>query len=227
MIIADFDYDKESLLLKADKSRERNRDHSRKSRLRKKAFVECLKTEVRYEYLHIYVDKYSHIYICAQVKQLQQYKEVCEHNPDIVLLLSGHVERKILFCTSALTRLLGYPEEKILSEAPSFYTWLSTVRHTHDLSRSRQDGEVYPPSSFKNVEVYPPPPSSFKKVLFDSVFSNTFCMACIFVIVYIYIYIYIYLHDICINILYISFVCHVSTKKLPRRCIRYHAMVMS
>ncbi|OQR86811.1 hypothetical protein ACHHYP_09927 [Achlya hypogyna] len=97
---SDFDYEKDALISKADKSRERNRDHSRKSRLRKKAFVECLKQEV---------------------KQLQIYKDLVDQNPDLIALVTMDHDRKIIFVTAAFSRVLGYQDKKLIAESTSFF----------------------------------------------------------------------------------------------------------
>ncbi|OQS03479.1 hypothetical protein THRCLA_04219 [Thraustotheca clavata] len=97
---SDFDYEKDALISKADKSRERNRDHSRKSRLRKKAFVECLKQEV---------------------KQLQIYKDMVDQNPDLIALVTTDNDRKIMFLTSAFNRILGHQDKQLMSDNTSFF----------------------------------------------------------------------------------------------------------
>ncbi|KAF0690496.1 Aste57867_18121 [Aphanomyces stellatus] len=111
---ADFDYEKESLISKADKSRERNRDHSRKSRLRKKAFVECLKTEV---------------------KQLQMYKDLCEQNADLIAMVSLDQERKIMWLTGSYNRVLGFHEKKLMNEEISFFDLV----HPDDVAKVRSE----------------------------------------------------------------------------------------
>ncbi|EQC40052.1 hypothetical protein SDRG_02707 [Saprolegnia diclina VS20] len=97
---SDFDYEKDALISKADKSRERNRDHSRKSRLRKKVFVETLKQEV---------------------KQLQIYKDLVDQNPDLIALVTADHDRKMLYATASFSRVLGYPEKKLMADTVSFF----------------------------------------------------------------------------------------------------------
>ncbi|RHY56053.1 hypothetical protein DYB30_002932 [Aphanomyces astaci] len=99
-VVADVDFDKDSVVSKADKSRERNRDHSRKSRLRKKAFVECLKTEV---------------------KQLQMYKDLCEQNADLIAMVSLDQDRKVTYLTASYNRVLGYHEKKVVHDDVSMF----------------------------------------------------------------------------------------------------------
>ncbi|CAK4668388.1 hypothetical protein AeMF1_004258 [Aphanomyces euteiches] len=111
---SDIDFEKESLISKADKSRERNRDHSRKSRLRKKAFVECLKTEV---------------------KQLQLFKDLCEQNPDLIAMVSLDQERKVTFLTASYNRVLGYHEKKLMHDEISFFDLV----HPDDVAKVRSE----------------------------------------------------------------------------------------
>ncbi|ETV98112.1 hypothetical protein H310_08856 [Aphanomyces invadans] len=111
---SDVDFDKDSLVSKADKSRERNRDHSRKSRLRKKAFVECLKTEV---------------------KQLQMYKDLCEQNADLIAMVSLDQDRRVTYMTASYTRVLGYHEKKALQDDLTFFDLV----HPDDVAKVRSE----------------------------------------------------------------------------------------
>lgn len=67
--------DEKQALIKEEKSRERNRDHSRKSRLRKKEFVESLKHEVG---------------------QLQVYQQICEQCMDCIALVAAEASAVFL-----------------------------------------------------------------------------------------------------------------------------------
>ncbi|ETV68165.1 hypothetical protein H257_15894 [Aphanomyces astaci] len=111
---SDVDFDKDSVVSKADKSRERNRDHSRKSRLRKKAFVECLKTEV---------------------KQLQMYKDLCEQNADLIAMVSLDQDRKVTYLTASYNRVLGYHEKKVVHDDVSMFD----LMHPDDVARVRSE----------------------------------------------------------------------------------------
>ncbi|RHY88176.1 hypothetical protein DYB35_006411 [Aphanomyces astaci] len=113
-VVADVDFDKDSVVSKADKSRERNRDHSRKSRLRKKAFVECLKTEV---------------------KQLQMYKDLCEQNADLIAMVSLDQDRKVTYLTASYNRVLGYHEKKVVHDDVSMFD----LMHPDDVARVRSE----------------------------------------------------------------------------------------
>jgi PAS domain S-box-containing protein len=91
--------------LKEEKSRERNRDHSRKSRLRKKEFVENLKQEVQ---------------------QLQIYQQICEQCVDLMALVTSESNPIILFASSSYARILGYhTNQQIIPGKSSF------LEHVH------------------------------------------------------------------------------------------------
>ncbi|RLN06690.1 hypothetical protein BBJ28_00003026 [Nothophytophthora sp. Chile5] len=91
--------DERQALLKEEKSRERNRDHSRKSRLRKKEFVESLKHEVG---------------------QLQVYQQICEQCLDCIALVSAESSAIFLYSSAAYTRVLGYQPHQIVPGQTSF-----------------------------------------------------------------------------------------------------------
>lgn len=100
LIVIQVDVDRTKGVSKADKSRERNRDHSRKSRLRKKVFVENLKQEV---------------------KELRVYKQICEQCLDMIAVVSCDTRATITFANSSYTRLLGISIEHIMEQHISFY----------------------------------------------------------------------------------------------------------
>ncbi|DBA05334.1 TPA: hypothetical protein N0F65_007496 [Lagenidium giganteum] len=91
--------DEQSALMKEEKSRERNRDHSRKSRLRKKEFVENLKVEV---------------------EKLQIYQMMCEQCLDLMALVTSEPSAVFLFTSSSYSRVLGYQSHQLLSGQSSF-----------------------------------------------------------------------------------------------------------
>lgn len=91
--------DEKQALIKEEKSRERNRDHSRKSRLRKKEFVESLKHEVG---------------------QLQVYQQICEQCMDCIALVAAEASAVFLFSSAAYTRVLGYQNHQIVPGQTSF-----------------------------------------------------------------------------------------------------------
>ncbi|RLN54686.1 hypothetical protein BBJ28_00005806 [Nothophytophthora sp. Chile5] len=91
--------DERQALLKEEKSRERNRDHSRKSRLRKKEFVESLKHEVG---------------------QLQVYQQICEQCLDCIALVAAESSAIFLYSSAAYTRVLGYQPHQIVPGQTSF-----------------------------------------------------------------------------------------------------------
>ncbi|CAH0488267.1 unnamed protein product [Peronospora farinosa] len=91
--------DEKQALIKEEKSRERNRDHSRKSRLRKKEFVESLKHEVG---------------------QLQVYQQICEQCMDCIALVAAEASAIFLFSSAAYTRVLGYQNHQIVPGQTSF-----------------------------------------------------------------------------------------------------------
>ncbi|KAI9906362.1 hypothetical protein PsorP6_002979 [Peronosclerospora sorghi] len=91
--------DEKQALIKEEKSRERNRDHSRKSRLRKKEFVESLKHEVG---------------------QLQVYQQICEQCMDCIALVVAEASAIFLFSNAAYTRVLGYQNHQIVPGQTSF-----------------------------------------------------------------------------------------------------------
>lgn len=99
--------DEKLALLKEAKSRERNRDHSRKSRLRKKEFVESLKQEVA---------------------QLHLYREVCEQSADLLALVSMEASAVIHFSSSAYSRVLGYQSHQLVPGQTSFLDLVHPVR---------------------------------------------------------------------------------------------------
>ncbi|KAH7460673.1 hypothetical protein PRIC1_006278 [Phytophthora ramorum] len=117
--------DEKQALIKEEKSRERNRDHSRKSRLRKKEFVESLKHEVG---------------------QLQVYQQICEQCMDCIALVAAEASAVFLFSSAAYTRVLGYQNHQIVPGQTSFldmvhpdnvqevravFTKLNTLGETH------------------------------------------------------------------------------------------------
>ncbi|RLN57338.1 hypothetical protein BBJ29_005608 [Phytophthora kernoviae] len=91
--------DEKQALIKEEKSRERNRDHSRKSRLRKKEFVESLKHEVG---------------------QLQVYQQICEQCMDCIALVAAEASAVFLYSSAAYTRVLGYQNHQIVPGQTSF-----------------------------------------------------------------------------------------------------------
>uniref|UniRef100_M4BWF2 PAS domain-containing protein n=1 Tax=Hyaloperonospora arabidopsidis (strain Emoy2) TaxID=559515 RepID=M4BWF2_HYAAE len=91
--------DEKQALIKEEKSRERNRDHSRKSRLRKKEFVESLKHEVG---------------------QLQVYQQICEQSMDCIALVVAEASAVFLYSSAAYTRVLGYQNHQIVPGQTSF-----------------------------------------------------------------------------------------------------------
>ncbi|GLD92238.1 hypothetical protein PINS_up000771 [Pythium insidiosum] len=91
--------DEKAALIKEEKSRERNRDHSRKSRLRKKEYVESLKMEVQ---------------------QLQIYQQVCEYNQDLIALVTAEPKAVFLFTSSSYARVLGYQGSQLIPGQASF-----------------------------------------------------------------------------------------------------------
>lgn len=117
--------DERQALIKEEKSRERNRDHSRKSRLRKKEFVESLKHEVG---------------------QLQVYQQICEQCQDCIALVGAEASAVFLYSSAAYTRVLGYQNHQIVPGQTSFldmvhpdnvqevravFTKLNTLGETH------------------------------------------------------------------------------------------------
>lgn len=84
-------------MMKEEKSRERNRDHSRKSRLRKKEFVESLKHEV---------------------SQLQIYQQICEQCLDLIALVSQ--DAIFMYSSAAYSRVLGYQGHQLIAGQTSF-----------------------------------------------------------------------------------------------------------
>ncbi|CCI49918.1 unnamed protein product [Albugo candida] len=117
--------EEKAALLKEEKSRERNRDHSRKSRLRKKEFVENLKQEVQ---------------------QLHIYQELCEQCCDLIALLSTEIPGYIFtYRSTAYARLLGYEMESIVIGHSSFLDFV----HSGDLPDvSRQFEALSGPRDF-------------------------------------------------------------------------------
>lgn len=99
--------EEKAALLKEEKSRERNRDHSRKSRLRKKEFVESLKHEVQ---------------------QLQIYQQICEQCLDLIALVSADSSAIFLYSSSAYTRVLGYQGHQLIPGQTSFLDLVHPVR---------------------------------------------------------------------------------------------------
>jgi hypothetical protein len=99
--------DEKQALIKEEKSRERNRDHSRKSRLRKKEFVESLKHEVG---------------------QLQVYQQICEQCMDCIALVAAEASAVFLFSSAAYTRVLGYQNHQIVPGQTSFLDMVHPVR---------------------------------------------------------------------------------------------------
>lgn len=93
----DLNEDEQQAILKEEKSRERNRDHSRKSRLRKKEFVESLKHEVN---------------------QLQIYQQICEQCLDLIALVSQ--DAIFMYSSAAYSRVLGYQGHQIVAGQTSF-----------------------------------------------------------------------------------------------------------
>uniref|UniRef100_K3WD31 PAS domain-containing protein n=1 Tax=Globisporangium ultimum (strain ATCC 200006 / CBS 805.95 / DAOM BR144) TaxID=431595 RepID=K3WD31_GLOUD len=84
-------------MMKEEKSRERNRDHSRKSRLRKKEFVESLKHEV---------------------SQLQIYQQICEQCLDLIALVNQ--DAIFMYSSAAYSRVLGYQGHQLIAGQTSF-----------------------------------------------------------------------------------------------------------
>nr|CCA20678.1 conserved hypothetical protein [Albugo laibachii Nc14] len=110
--------EEKAALLKEEKSRERNRDHSRKSRLRKKEFVENLKHEVQ---------------------QLHIYQELCEQCSDLIAMLSTEMPGYIFaYRSTAHARLLGYEMESIVIGQSSFLDFV----HSGDLSDVKRHFEA-------------------------------------------------------------------------------------
>lgn len=99
--------DEKLALLKEAKSRERNRDHSRKSRLRKKEFVESLKQEVA---------------------QLHMYREMCEQSPDLLALVAPEPAAVLLYTSSGYSRALGYQSHQLVPGQTSFLDLVHPVR---------------------------------------------------------------------------------------------------
>jgi len=99
--------DEKMALLKEAKSRERNRDHSRKSRQRKKEFVESLK---------------------QQVAQLHMYREMCEHSPDLLALVAPEPAAVLLYTSSGYSRVLGYQSHQLVPGQTSFLDLVHPVR---------------------------------------------------------------------------------------------------
>ncbi|TMW65546.1 hypothetical protein Poli38472_008188 [Pythium oligandrum] len=91
--------DERAALLKEEKSRERNRDHSRKSRLRKKEYVESLKQEV---------------------EQLRIYQQICEHNPDLIALVTSEPKAILLYTSGSHGRVLGFQNHHLVPGQTSF-----------------------------------------------------------------------------------------------------------
>ncbi|TYZ65871.1 hypothetical protein PybrP1_005604 [[Pythium] brassicae (nom. inval.)] len=89
--------DEQQAILKEEKSRERNRDHSRKSRLRKKEYVESLKHDVT---------------------QLQIYQQICEQCVDLIALVSQ--DAIFMYSSAAYARMLGYQNDQIIAGQTSF-----------------------------------------------------------------------------------------------------------
>ncbi|CAI5721896.1 unnamed protein product [Hyaloperonospora brassicae] len=131
--------DEKQALIKEEKSRERNRDHSRKSRLRKKEFVESLKHEVG---------------------QLQVYQQICEQCMDCIALVTAEASAIFLYSSAAYTRLLGYQNHQIVPGQTSFldmvhpsnvqdvravFTKLNTLGETHRFKFriKSMDGEYF------------------------------------------------------------------------------------
>lgn len=101
----DLNEDEQQAILKEEKSRERNRDHSRKSRLRKKEFVESLKHEVN---------------------QLQIYQQICEQCLDLIALVSQ--DAIFMYSSAAYSRVLGYQGHQIVAGQTSFLDLVHPVR---------------------------------------------------------------------------------------------------
>lgn len=99
--------DEKLALIKEAKSRERNRDHSRKSRLRKKEFVESLKQEVA---------------------QLHMYREMCEQSADLLALVASEPSAVLLYTSSAYSRVLGYQSHQLVPGQTSFLDLVHPVR---------------------------------------------------------------------------------------------------
>lgn len=101
----DLNEDEQQAILKEEKSRERNRDHSRKSRLRKKEFVESLKHDVT---------------------QLQIYQQICEQCIDLIALVSQ--DAIFMYSSAAYARMLGYQNDQIIAGQTSFLDLVHPVR---------------------------------------------------------------------------------------------------
>lgn len=96
--------EEKAALLKEEKSRERNRDHSRKSRLRKKEFVENLKQENA---------------------DLKIYRQICEQCMDLMALVTSEPSAVFLFTSSSYARVLGYQSHQLVTGKTSF------LEHVH------------------------------------------------------------------------------------------------
>lgn len=96
-MLGDLNEDEQQAIIKEEKSRERNRDHSRKSRLRKKEFVESLKHDVN---------------------QLQIYQQICEQCCDLIALVSQ--DAIFMYSSAAYSRVLGYQGHQIVAGQTSF-----------------------------------------------------------------------------------------------------------
>lgn len=92
--------DERAALLKEEKSRERNRDHSRKSRLRKKEYVENLKQEVQ---------------------QLQIYQQICEHSQDLIAMITADPKALFIYTSAAHARVIGFQTQHLVPGQTSFY----------------------------------------------------------------------------------------------------------
>lgn len=98
-LFVDMDEDDELALMREARSRERNRDHSRKSRLRKKEFVEALKQEAAH---------------------LQMYREMCENSADLLALMTPEPSAILLYLSSSYMRVLGYERHQLEPGETSF-----------------------------------------------------------------------------------------------------------
>ncbi|CAM9273459.1 unnamed protein product [Phaeothamnion confervicola] len=78
---------------KLDRSRERNRDHSRKSRQRKKVFIEGLQ---------------------KQVKELGAYRMLVEQAHDLISMHSADDKAVFLYASSAYHRALGMDPQELI-----------------------------------------------------------------------------------------------------------------
>jgi hypothetical protein len=94
-------------LAKEEKSRERNRDHSRKSRQRKKEYVENLKQEVQ---------------------QLQIYQQICEHSQDLIAMISADAKALFIYTSASHSRVIGFQTHHLVPGQTSFLDLVHPVR---------------------------------------------------------------------------------------------------